>query len=184
MDFDYTADVSDGKQEEHFVYVDFGTHLPFDELVDPETQIKIIGLDTDTPLAQVNGRFYQGDYEFAMGTKLFFIEGEHDDKQHWFGEKHGGKSFKFMEKTDKVIAMKRIFVTSKEQDHEPVVVKTEEGSQSKKYEVPLSYSAALGRFLQPGVNPPREIPPEDEGAELVHCCAPVDAPTTSTTDEV
>lgn len=167
MDFDYDEE-NDCKEQEFLVYVDFGPHLPFDELVDPETQIKIIGLDTDTPLAQVNGRFYQGDYDYAMGTKLFFAESDEDAKQHWFGQRYCGKTFKFMNKTDKVLNMKRIFVTTKgADDSEPVTVKSEDGVQNDKYKVTTTYSAALSRFLPPGTQPPRDIPPEEDGAELL-----------------
>lgn len=173
MDYDDSPDLEgDTKEEEYLVYVDFGPHLPFDELVDPETQIKIIGLDTDTPLAQVNGRFYQGDYDYAMGTKLFFAEAEEDMRQHWFGERHSSKSFKFMDKTDKVLTMNRIFVTSKSGagDSEMVTVKSEEedgATQGEKYKVKTTYSGALSRFLPHGSQPPREIPVEEDGADLL-----------------
>lgn len=158
---------TDDESEEYYVYVDFGTHLPFDELVDAETNIKIIGLDTDTPLAQVNGRFYQGDYEYAMGTKMFFEEADEDERRHWFGEKHTGKMFRYAEKTNKVLTMKRIFVTAKNGDTAPVVFKSEEGTQNKKYEVTSTYTEVLNRFLPTGVRPPREIPPEEDGGELL-----------------
>ena len=51
----------DFTEEELLVYVDFGKFVPASDLTDPDLQFKIIGLEGDPVLAEVNGRVYQGN---------------------------------------------------------------------------------------------------------------------------
>lgn len=49
-------------EEEIIVFADFQTKLSPEALTDPNLNIKIIGIDTDTPLIQINSKVFQGNY--------------------------------------------------------------------------------------------------------------------------
>lgn len=162
MDTDNSDD-----EEEYTVYVDFGSHFPFDDFLEPDPQIKLIGLDTKQPIAQINGRFYEGEYDFAMGTKLLFgLSSDEPESysQDWFGTKDPAEPYTFFDKTNKVLKMKRIFISKKE-DEDSSQIKEE--LNSKKYEMESTYGEALGKFLAENRKAPRVLTSEENGDDLV-----------------
>lgn len=154
-------------EEEYLIYLDFKQFLPFEELIDPDTQIKVIGLETESPIAQINGRFYQGDYEFATGTKLFFTESQEpppQTKSEWESDVKI-VPFEYVAKTNKVLKMNRVFITSKDN---PAGVNPEpESDNTSKYEVTTTYAEVLSRFLPAEMEPPRMISEEENGLDLM-----------------
>lgn len=159
---------NDTDEEELLIYLDFKQFLPFEELIDPDTQIKIIGLETENPICQINGRFYQGDYEFATGTKLFFTEFQDppQTKNDWESDPNSKiVPFEYIAKTNKVLKMNRVFITSKE-DLERVNPELDNENTSK-YEITTTYAEVLSRFLPPAMEPPRMISETENGLELM-----------------
>ncbi|XP_063705801.1 uncharacterized protein LOC134834925 [Culicoides brevitarsis] len=155
---------SEDEEEELLIYLDFKQFLPFEELIDPDTQIKIIGLEGDSPIAQINGRFYQGNYEFATGTKLFFTESQEAQVPEADSD---AKiiPFEYVTKTNKVLRMSRVFIASKDN---PQRVKPEpESDNTSKYEITTTYEEVLSRFLPPDMEPPRMITEEENGRDLM-----------------
>lgn len=159
--------MNDPDEETYSIFVDFGSHFPFDDFLNPDTKIKIIGLDTANPLAQVNGRFYQGDYELALGTKMFFAPSSPPDSKDWFGKRTTAEPFSYVDKTNKVLKMKRIFINKKEAEGNSSAETISEPINAKKYEIQQTYSEVLAKFLPEGQPAPREIPDEENGDHLV-----------------
>lgn len=52
----------DYEEEEIIVFADFQTKLTSDALMsDPNLNVKIIGIDTEAPLIQINSKVFQGN---------------------------------------------------------------------------------------------------------------------------
>lgn len=171
------------KEEEYLIYLDFKQFLPFDELIDPDTQIKIIGLEGENPIAQINGRFYQGNYEFATGTKLFFTESQDTQKKgEWESDaNHKLVPFEYVAKTNKVLKMNRVFIATKDN---PEKSEPENHHENRsKYEVSTPYAEVLRRFLPPDMEPPRMITEEENGEDLMKKALQEDI-TDDSTEEV
>lgn len=50
----------DGEYEETYLYVDFETKLLEEQLMNPNLQIKVLGVDTDAPIVQLNNKIFKG----------------------------------------------------------------------------------------------------------------------------
>lgn len=48
------------EEEEIIVFADFHTKIPFDTLTDPNLVIKLIGIETEQPMIQINSKVFQG----------------------------------------------------------------------------------------------------------------------------
>lgn len=156
---------NEGDEEvEYSVFLNFGSHFPFDDFLDDQTEMKIIGLDCDTPIAQINGRFYQGEYDLAVGTKLFFAQTDEPDEDEWFGKKNQSEPWEYVDKTNKVLNMKRIFITQKKKETEEPV---KEEKNNQKYHVETTYGEALNKFLPEFRDAPRTLPSEEYNLELL-----------------
>lgn len=60
-------------EEELLVYLDYGVFVPEAEITDPDTQLKVIGLDKSTVYSEVNGKMFSGEslvnsYYFMYST--------------------------------------------------------------------------------------------------------------------
>lgn len=156
-------------EEEYLIFLDFKQFLPFDELIDPDTQIKIIGLESENPIAQINGRFYQGDYEFATGTKLFMAESEDQQtKNEWESDCNSKvMAFEYVAKTNKVLKMNRVFIAAKDNPERVKPEPESEHGNTSKYEVTTTYAEVLSRFLPLDMEPPRMISEEENGQDLM-----------------
>ncbi|KAI4485030.1 hypothetical protein M0802_012836 [Mischocyttarus mexicanus] len=94
-------------EEEILVYVEFEGFVNNNIFTNGE-QLDIIGIDTDHPIMQIDGKFYEGTYEDAIGTYMFF---DKDDKpiinDPVFDQV---PTLKYFGKTRKVLKMQRVFV--------------------------------------------------------------------------
>lgn len=94
-----------------------------------------------------------GTYEDSFGTHLFFAEVEDPPKSDNIFERTAEKTYSLLEKTDKYIAMKRIFVSPKNDDMDEE--KLEEGTRTLM--VDKTYQEALDQLLKPGQVAPRTV---------------------------
>uniref|UniRef100_A0A1Q3FA57 Proteinral transcription factor 3c polypeptide 6 n=1 Tax=Culex tarsalis TaxID=7177 RepID=A0A1Q3FA57_CULTA len=166
-------------EEEILVFADFEKYLATEELTDPNVRIKVIGIETESPIVQINNDLYKGSYDFALGTNVFLeedLEGKAAIDPLYSSNPE--KLYKFAGQSSKVLKMKRIFVTPKPNETaSDVKVKPEptdelEESNEKddstakdkeRYIVRQNYEEALNLHLPEGVYPPRHI-------DLEHNC--------------
>ncbi|XP_011314133.1 uncharacterized protein [Fopius arisanus] len=95
-------------ESELLVYVEFEGTTQSDVFSKEKLQLDMIGLDMEHPIMRVNGRYYEGTYEEAVGTYLFFEKDKNpviDDPVFDVTPK-----VKYSTKTRKVLKMKRVFV--------------------------------------------------------------------------
>ncbi|XP_032674556.1 general transcription factor 3C polypeptide 6 isoform X2 [Odontomachus brunneus] len=94
-------------EEEILVYVEFEDLIGSNTFCNQDLQLDMIGIDTEHPVMQINGRFYEGTYKDAMGTYMFF---EKDDDPH-VDDVIFDKipTLKYSAKTRKVLKMQRVF---------------------------------------------------------------------------
>ncbi|XP_034950346.1 general transcription factor 3C polypeptide 6 [Chelonus insularis] len=98
-------------EEETLVYVEFEGLSGPDTFCNENLQLDMIGLDTEHPLIKVNDKYYEGTYEDAVGTYMFF---ENDDNPKFEDPIFDTvPTFKFFTKTNKILKMKRVFVKPK-----------------------------------------------------------------------
>lgn len=166
-DDDGDPDSEDYIEEEMLLFADFEKHLTQEELADPNVRVKVIGIETEHPVIQINNDVYKGTYDFALGTNVFL---EEDEKGKASVDSlycpNPAKLYKLAGQTTKVLKMERIFITPKTDmatvKTEPGVVE-EENSQMERYLVSRTYEEALNLHLPEGHFPPRHI-------ELEHNC--------------
>ncbi|XP_035742441.1 probable serine/threonine-protein kinase dyrk1 isoform X1 [Vespa mandarinia] len=95
-------------EEEILVYVEFEGFVNNNIFTNGQLQLDMVGIDTDHPIMQIDGRFYEGTYEDVVGTFMFF---EKDDKpivdDPIFDQT---PTLKYFGKTRKVLKMQRVFV--------------------------------------------------------------------------
>lgn len=94
-------------EEEMLVYVEFEGLVGSNVFNNEELQLDMIGIDTEHPIMQINGRIYEGTYEDTTGTHMFF---EKDDDPH-IDDAVFDKvpTLKYFAKTKKILKMQRIF---------------------------------------------------------------------------
>ena len=141
------------EEEEFLVYIDFDSKLLEDQLTDPNLNMKLIGVDTEHPIMQINSKIYKGTFEYAMGTNVFFNENHAGVAPDPNFKEMSERMYELYNKTDKVLKMKRIFVERNEEDAEGT--STEESTEN--LEPTKTYGQALNQFLKPGETPPRKI---------------------------
>ncbi|XP_053696215.1 uncharacterized protein LOC128743628 [Sabethes cyaneus] len=161
-------------EEEMLLFVDFEKFTSRDELIDQNVKIKVVGIETETPIIQVNNDLYQGSYDFALGTNVFLEEdAEAKAKADPLYSPDPPRIFKYYGQGNKVLKMQRIFVTPKT---EVINVKPEPGTsqeaeqlrERERYLVTRTYEEALNLHLPEGQYPPRHIDPENNGEKIVH----------------
>ncbi|XP_015174366.1 PREDICTED: uncharacterized protein LOC107065303 [Polistes dominula] len=95
-------------EEDILVYVEFEGFVNNNIFRNGELQLDIIGIDTDHPIMQIDGKFYEGTYEDAVGTYMFFDKDDqpviHDPV---FDQ---APTLKYFGKTRKILKMQRVFV--------------------------------------------------------------------------
>ncbi|XP_066595235.1 uncharacterized protein [Prorops nasuta] len=94
-------------EEEILVYVEFEGSIGNNTLNDKQFQLDITGIDTDHPIMQINGRFYEGTYEDAVGTYLFFEEDKNPTVDDPIFDIN--PTLKYFQKTKKLLKMQRVF---------------------------------------------------------------------------
>ncbi|XP_012288258.1 uncharacterized protein LOC105703997 isoform X2 [Orussus abietinus] len=96
-------------EEEILVYVEFESYVENSTFSNKTLQLDMIGLDTEHPIMQVDGKFYEGTYEDAIGTYMFF---RNDDNPILDDPVFDAKpTLKYFVQTRKILKMQRVFVT-------------------------------------------------------------------------
>ncbi|XP_050071039.1 uncharacterized protein LOC126558990 [Anopheles maculipalpis] len=172
-----TSKDDDLYEEEVTLFADFDICLEVD---DPNLYLKVIGIDTDQPIIQVNDEVYRGTVDFAFGTNVFF---EKDPKatanKDPVFENNIQDLYRYVCDTDKVLRMKRIFVNAKDQPNQgqsATAVTSDADSSGDdetpqadmvKYEVNMTYEEALNLHLQEGCVASRHISENLNGEALI-----------------
>ncbi|CAL1675433.1 unnamed protein product [Lasius platythorax] len=94
-------------EEEMLVYVEFEGLVGSNVLNNEELQLDMIGIDTEHPTMQINGRFYEGTYEDTTGTYMFFEKDDDPRVDDVVFDKV--PTLKYFAKTRKVLKMQRVF---------------------------------------------------------------------------
>ncbi|XP_033184689.1 uncharacterized protein LOC117154112 isoform X1 [Bombus vancouverensis nearcticus] len=106
MDEEISAD-----EEEILVYVEFEGLVDGNVFSEKELRLDMIGIDTEHPIMQINGKFYEGSYEDVVGTYMFFTKNDNpmiDDPVF-----DAAPNFQYFAKTRKCLKMQRIFTKSR-----------------------------------------------------------------------
>ncbi|XP_055608038.1 uncharacterized protein LOC129756909 [Uranotaenia lowii] len=167
--------------EEVLLFVDFDNHLSRKELVDPNVRIKVVGIETEHPVIQINEDVYKGTYDYPLGTNVFLEEDPFEKSKidPLYGA-NPDKLYKYAGQSDKMLKMKRIFVKPKEQQPSTATIKEEPGSLpvpateldkvcrfTERTLVTRTYEEALNLHLPEGHYPPRHIAPEQNCGKVV-----------------
>ncbi|KAG7197770.1 hypothetical protein KM043_001588 [Ampulex compressa] len=97
--------------EEILVYVEFEGFAGSGSFNATQLQLDVIGIDTEHPIIQLNGRFYEGTYEDAAGTYMFFEKDNCPIVDDYTFDTIPTQ--KYFAKTRKVLKMQRIFTKSR-----------------------------------------------------------------------
>lgn len=95
-------------EEEVFVYVEFEGLVDSNVFNEKQLQLDMVGIDTEHPIMQINGKFYEGAYEDVGGTYLFFTK--HHDSTLDDPVFDTASNLKYFAKTRKCLKMRRIFI--------------------------------------------------------------------------
>ncbi|XP_053659802.1 uncharacterized protein LOC128708845 [Anopheles marshallii] len=160
-------------EEEITLFADFDICLDMD---DPNLYIKVIGIETETPIIQVNDEVYRGTADLAFGTNVFF---EKDPKATAtldpVFENNIKDMYQYVASTDKVLRMKRIFLNAKEQQKQDQPApgpaanarESSEDEEVSNCEVNMTYEEALNLHLPDGGVPCRSISDYLNGVALM-----------------
>ncbi|KAH8370730.1 hypothetical protein KR093_004821 [Drosophila rubida] len=141
---------SEYEETEYLVYADFKNHLAPHQLKHEDAAFKIIGIETNTPMAEINGNVFKGSYDMALGTYLFFEKDNSSVPGDPLFEPVCRQQYKYVNKTDKIITFERTYVESLQQEKE--ALKSEEDhTLSEETEQPtlklnVSYKEAINKF--------------------------------------
>nr|XP_031844147.1 uncharacterized protein LOC116432025 [Nomia melanderi] len=100
-------------EDEHeiLVYVEFEGLVDVNVFSEEQLQLDMIGIDTEHPIMQINGKLYEGTYEDVNGTYMFFVKNDNfmpDDPVF-----DDIPSLTYFTKTKKILKMQRIFIKSR-----------------------------------------------------------------------
>ncbi|XP_076232065.1 uncharacterized protein LOC143177785 [Calliopsis andreniformis] len=98
-------------EEEILVYVEFEGVVDSNIFSEEQLQLDMIGIDTEHPIMQINGRFYEGTYEDICGTCMFFVRD--DDSVVNDPVFDATSNLRYFAKTRKSLKMQRIFIKSR-----------------------------------------------------------------------
>ncbi|KAF3422822.1 hypothetical protein E2986_09664 [Frieseomelitta varia] len=107
MEMEWDDEISED-EEEILVYVEFEGLVDGNVFSEKQLQLDMIGIDTEHPIMQINGKFYEGSYEDVIGTYMFFAKNDNtivDDPVF-----DVAPNFKYVAKTRKFLKMQRIFI--------------------------------------------------------------------------
>ncbi|XP_005179080.1 uncharacterized protein LOC101888694 [Musca domestica] len=152
------SDDSDYEEEEYLVFADFKNQILPKELSDENSAIKIIGIETKNPVAEINGNIFKGTYDFVMGTDVFFEKDDDAPPDDPLFEATCRQKFKVFGKTNKVINFERMYVESlRETDQQMGDAETEAATETPADEnnmkLNMNYDEAIKQF--PNVNDPQ-----------------------------
>ncbi|GAB0088603.1 hypothetical protein DMENIID0001_030600 [Sergentomyia squamirostris] len=141
--------------EEIYLYVDFNSIPLSDEFNDPdELKFKIVGLESENPVIQINNKFFKGEYQDTIGTNLFFEQEGNQPEFDAVFRKNPEKTYKYMTKTNKSLVMKRIFLESQDREENRSEEAANSVENSSKYQVTKTYQETLCQLVSVGRKPP------------------------------
>ncbi|XP_043944561.1 general transcription factor 3C polypeptide 6 [Protopterus annectens] len=158
------------EEEEQFVLVELSGVIDPDFLTRSDNKCKILGIDTDQPVIQVDRHVFAGQYEDALGTCVIFEEQFNQDS-----EAEEKIQLKYKCHTAKKLKMTRTFLSEKKEGEEPSTgVEMMQMRETVAFRRPnqiCSYSL------------PIENAEQDTGQEIQEG-APIDIPSHSSDSEV
>ncbi|XP_015429316.1 PREDICTED: uncharacterized protein LOC107186037 [Dufourea novaeangliae] len=98
-------------EDEILVYVEFEGLVDGNVFSEEQLQLDMIGIDSEHPIMQINGKFYEGTYEDVSGTYMFFEKNENCIPNDPVFDVV--PNVKYFTKTRKVLKMQRIFIKSR-----------------------------------------------------------------------
>ncbi|XP_031466748.1 general transcription factor 3C polypeptide 6 isoform X1 [Phasianus colchicus] len=102
--------------EEQLVMVELSGIIDSDFLEKCENKCKILGIETERPILQVDRYVFAGDYEDALGTCVFFEE----NTEHVDAEGNQKLQLKYKCHTMKKLNMTRTLLTEKKEGEESI----------------------------------------------------------------
>ncbi|XP_049640750.1 general transcription factor 3C polypeptide 6-like [Suncus etruscus] len=106
------------EEEEQLVLVELSGIIDSDFLSKCENKCKILGIDTERPILQVDNYIFAGEYEDALGTCVIFEE----DVEHVDAEGCNKTVLKYKCHTMKKLSMTRTLLTEKKEGEENIGV--------------------------------------------------------------
>ncbi|XP_030378981.1 uncharacterized protein LOC115627452 [Scaptodrosophila lebanonensis] len=144
---------SDYEESEYILYADFKNHLAPQELKRENTAIKIIGIESENPVAEINGNIFKGNYDMAIGTNVFFQKDFDVVPGDPLFESTCRQQYKYVSTSTKVINFERIYIEKLPQEEEAVPQKTtntQEGGQPadepESLKLKINYKTAVKKF--------------------------------------
>ncbi|OWF35064.1 general transcription factor 3C polypeptide 6-like isoform X2 [Mizuhopecten yessoensis] len=139
------AESDEWEEEETTVIVELSGILESDFISQCDGDCKVLGIDTDKPLLQLDRYTFSGEYCDTMGTNLIFTqEDEVNEEPKPFQESadRPTKRLEYLCKVDKKLNMSRVFVSKTPQDEvdrdfeedNPI----DEGNEEKEMDIDLS----------------------------------------------
>ncbi|EDW09011.1 uncharacterized protein LOC6579179 [Drosophila mojavensis] len=138
---------SEYEETEYLVYADFKNHLAPHQLKHEDAAIRIIAIESDTPMAEINGNIYKGSYDMSMGTNVFFEKDTKSAVGDPLYEPVCRQQYKYFNKSDKVINFDRVYIENLPQD----IKADEEQQQEPKphtLKLNITYKEAIDKFLE------------------------------------
>ncbi|XP_042636880.1 general transcription factor 3C polypeptide 6 [Orycteropus afer afer] len=105
------------EEEEQLVLVELSGIIDSDFLSKCENKCKVLGIDTERPVMQVDNYVFAGEYEDALGTCVIF---EEDVEEHADGEGSNKTVLKYRCHTMKKLSMTRTLLTEKKEGEENI----------------------------------------------------------------
>lgn len=106
-----TDDELSEDEEEILVYVEFEELADSNVFSDKNLELDMIGIDTEHPIMQINGKFYEGTYEDDCGTYMFFTKDDNPVVNDPVFDV--APNLKYFAKTRKSLKMRRVFIKPK-----------------------------------------------------------------------
>ncbi|XP_072935037.1 general transcription factor 3C polypeptide 6 [Epargyreus clarus] len=109
MDNTTTEDTSD-TEEEILVYAEFADSVNIEKY----NSMHILGIDTKTPIVQMNETFFTGTYENPLGTYMFFENDTSPQSTDPVFDRIPEKNVKYVCKTRKLLKVEHGYITPKD----------------------------------------------------------------------
>ncbi|XP_037946078.1 uncharacterized protein LOC119678361 [Teleopsis dalmanni] len=138
-------------EDSYLVFADFQNQLLKHEVEDCKQAIKIIGLETKNPIAEIKGNIFKGNFDFALATKVFFSDdcAENVAADTLF-ETSSPQMYSYMGKTNKIIKFERMFIgeNTNIEDNSSYTNKNilEDKSTEQNIKLNISYTEAIKTF--------------------------------------
>ncbi|KAH8394811.1 hypothetical protein KR222_006535 [Zaprionus bogoriensis] len=142
---------SEYEETEYLVFADFKKHLAPHQYEHKDAAIKIIGIESETPMAEINGSIFKGSYDMAMGTLVFFEKDNDSAPRDPLYEPVCRQMYKYVDKTDKVINFEGVYIDKQPQEQQEP--KTEQDQDQEMPEdkpqtlkLNINYRDAINKF--------------------------------------